>query len=222
MSKSFYLLAILALCEVFPAFASAQSGSAESFARPASSSEQTLPFGMLERIQSKASESVPEEAASVRLLQQFSSVLKKADGTEITLLPLIAPKRVGKLDVIDACVLAVLPAQNSNKENVLSLVEMKPTGFAEDFEPCTALRPLITIDINSDGQDDAVFAATFRDATGKLYELAEVYLATNDSSVCHSSRASSLVPTLVRAKNPRRVIQKVIQQQRVLRGLGCE
>jgi hypothetical protein len=52
---------------------------------------------MLKCIQRKASENAPEEAASVRLLQEFSSVLKKADGTEITLLPLIAPKRIGKL-----------------------------------------------------------------------------------------------------------------------------
>ena len=122
-------------------------------------SGRALPSGVLERIQRKASENVPEEAASVRLLREFSSVLKKADGSEITLLPLIARKRIGKLEVIDACVLAVLPPQNSGKESMLSLIEMRPMGFADDFEWRTALRPLINFDVNSDGFDEAVYAA---------------------------------------------------------------
>jgi hypothetical protein len=105
--------------------------------------------------------------------------------------------------VIDACVLAVLPPRNSGKEGMLRLIEMKPTGFADDFEWCTALRPLINFDVNGDGFDDAVYAARFRDAAGRHYELTAVYLATKDSLGCHSSGASALLPTLVRSKNPR-------------------
>ncbi|WP_158635672.1 hypothetical protein [Vulcaniibacterium tengchongense] len=113
----------------------------------------------------------------------------KNGSKEAIAIPVVISQTIGAHDFMQKCLILKISPGNKIEARLL---ERQPSGFSDEYDPCTSISPPILVDINQDRVDDLIFPVSYVNAERRRYYLTDVYLVNSNLEICHSPQASTM------------------------------